>query len=109
MAEPFIMDGVLFALRIALTTYLKKIAEKPSDITTTVSMGITIDHALSMTIPIFSGWVWEHWGYRWVFIIATCIAICRVRVDFPMPGSPPMSTMEPGTIPPPSTRANSSI
>ncbi len=30
-----------------------------------------------------------------------------MSVDFPMPGSPPMSTTEPGTIPPPSTRSNS--
>src|SRR6185295_11972758 len=28
---------------------------------------------------------------------------------FPTPGSPPISTSEPGTIPPPSTRPNSSI
>ena len=27
----------------------------------------------------------------------------------PMPGSPPISTIEPGTIPPPSTRSNSPI
>ena len=36
-------------------------------------------------------------------------AICSIKVDLPMPGSPPTSTMEPGTMPPPSTRANSPI
>src|SRR3982750_3129896 len=30
-------------------------------------------------------------------------------VDFPMPGDPPISTSEPATMPPPSTRSNSSI
>ena len=30
-------------------------------------------------------------------------------MDFPIPGSPPMSTIEPGTMPPPSTKSNSSI
>ena len=30
-----------------------------------------------------------------------------VSVDLPMPGEPPSSTSEPGTIPPPSTRSNS--
>lgn len=76
----FVMDSVLVALRIAIITYLKKIAEKPSDITPSVSVGITLDHAFSMTIPIFSGWVWDHWGYRYVFIIAACIAACGVGV-----------------------------
>ncbi len=34
-------------------------------------------------------------------------ATCSINVDLPMPGSPPNSTIEPGTMPPPSTRANS--
>jgi len=39
----YVMDVVLFALRVARTTYLKKIAVEPSDITPTISLGITID------------------------------------------------------------------
>src|SRR5689334_14865137 len=31
------------------------------------------------------------------------------KVDFPIPGSPPSSTSDPGTTPPPSTRSNSSM
>ena len=34
-------------------------------------------------------------------------ATCNNKVDFPMPGSPPIKTKEPGTIPPPKTRLNS--
>ena len=34
---------------------------------------------------------------------------CRRSVDFPIPGSPPTSVREPGTIPPPSTRSSSPI
>src|SRR5439155_22118236 len=36
-------------------------------------------------------------------------ATCSSRVDLPMPGSPPMRIIEPGTIPPPRTKSNSSI
>ena len=36
-------------------------------------------------------------------------ATWRSRVLLPMPGSPPMRTIDPGTMPPPSTRSNSSI
>src|SRR5438046_8639674 len=35
-------------------------------------------------------------------------AHCSSRVDFPMPGSPPTSTTDPGTMPPPNTKSNSS-
>jgi len=34
-------------------------------------------------------------------------ASCNIRVDFPMPGSPPISVTEPVTSPPPSTRSSS--
>jgi len=70
----YILDIVLFALRVARTTYLKKIAEDPADITPTISMGITIDHAVAMTLPILSGYIWEAYGFQWVFILAGAIA-----------------------------------
>jgi len=71
----YILDMVLFALRVARTTYLKKIADDPSDITPTISMGITIDHAVAMTLPVLSGYIWEAYGFRWVFILAGVIAL----------------------------------
>ena len=36
-------------------------------------------------------------------------AACSSRVDLPMPGSPPTSTAEAGTRPPPSTRSSSAM
>ena len=82
----YIFDSVLFALRVARTTYLKKIVDDPSEITPTISMGITIDHSVAMTLPILSGWIWERYGFQWVFILAGMIAIggffvcLRIRV-----------------------------
>jgi len=70
----YILDIILFALRVARTTYLKKIADDPSEITPTISMGITIDHAVAMTLPILSGYIWEAYGFQWVFILAGSIA-----------------------------------
>ncbi len=71
----YISDSILFALRVARTTYLKKIADDPADITPTISMGITIDHSVAMSLPILSGYIWEAYGFRWVFIIAGGIAL----------------------------------
>jgi predicted MFS family arabinose efflux permease len=70
----YVLDIILFALRVARTTYLKKIADDPTDITPTISMGITIDHAVAMTLPVLSGYIWEAYGFRWVFILAGTIA-----------------------------------
>ena len=71
----YILDHILFALRVARTTYLKKIAVEESDITPTISLGITIDHTVAMTLPILSGYLWENFGHEYVFLLAGFIAI----------------------------------
>ncbi len=71
----YIFDSILFALRVARTTYLKKIVDDPADITPTISAGITIDHVVAMSLPILSGYIWEAYGFRWVFILAAAIAL----------------------------------
>ncbi len=71
----YILDVTLFALRIARTTYLKKIALDPKDITPTITLGITIDHAVAMTLPVLSGYIWESFGFEWVFVLASLIAV----------------------------------
>ena len=82
----YVLDSVLFALRVARTTYLGKIAEDPADITPTIATGITIDHAVAISLPVLSGYIWEAYGFRWVFILAGAIAIAgffvclRIRV-----------------------------
>ena len=82
----YVLDIVLFALRVARTTYLKKIARDPADITPTISLGITIDHAVAMSLPVLSGWIWERFGFQYVFLMAGAIAVAgfficlRIRV-----------------------------
>jgi predicted MFS family arabinose efflux permease len=82
----YMLDHILFALRVARTTYLKKIALDPADITPTISLGITIDHVVAMSLPVLSGIIWERYGHQWVFVLAGAIAlggffIClRIRV-----------------------------
>jgi len=74
----FISDQVLFAARIARTTYLNRIAVDASEIPSTISMGMTLDHAVSMTIPLFGGLLWNAYGFQWVFIAAALIAIINL-------------------------------
>jgi hypothetical protein len=82
----YMLDHILFALRVARTTYLQKIALDPADITPTISLGITIDHVVAMSLPVLSGLIWERYGHQWVFVLAGAIAlggffIClRIRV-----------------------------
>jgi len=82
----YVLDIALFALRVARTTYLKKIARDPADITPTISLGITIDHAVAMTLPVLSGWIWDRFGFQYVFLMAGAVAVAgfficlRIRI-----------------------------
>jgi len=76
----FIFDNLMFATRIARTTYLNKIAEHKSDIAPTISLGITMDHAVSMTVPALGGILWAAYGYRSVFVAASLLSIAGFAV-----------------------------
>ena len=71
----FILDSLMFATRIARTTYLNKLAEHKSDIAPTISLGVTMDHAVSMTIPAAGGLLWAAYGYKSVFIAASLLSV----------------------------------
>ena len=71
----FILDSLMFATRIARTTYLNKLVEHKSDIAPTISLGVTMDHAVSMTIPAAGGLLWAAYGYRAVFLAASLLSI----------------------------------
>jgi predicted MFS family arabinose efflux permease len=70
----FILDSLMFATRIARTTYLNKLAEHKSDISPTLSLGVTMDHAVSMTIPALGGALWALYGYKSVFLAASLLS-----------------------------------
>jgi len=76
----FILDNLMFATRIARTTYLNKIAEHKSDIAPTISLGITIDHAASMTVPMLGGLLWAAYGYKSVFMAASLLSVAGFAV-----------------------------
>lgn len=74
----FIIDKLLFSVRIARTTYLNSIVENKEDLAPTLSMGITMDHAVAMLIPFGGGLLWANFGYIWVFIAAALIAVLNL-------------------------------
>lgn len=76
----FIIDSLMFATRIARTTYLKKISLDPRDMAPTISLGITIDHAISMVIPFLGGLLWQVYGYKVLFLTASVLAFANLLV-----------------------------
>lgn len=70
----YVLDHVLFGTGMARATYLSKIAENESDVHASLSLGVTIDHAVSMSLPALGGLLWVRSGYPYVFLAAGIIA-----------------------------------
>ncbi len=77
----YVADQLLFAVRMARTTYLNRIVDSPEDLTPTISMGLTLDHAVSMLIPIGGGLLWTHYGFVPVFVASGILAVLNLLLS----------------------------
>ena len=71
----YVGDHLLFGIGMARSTYVSKVASASSDIAPTLSLGISINHVVSMSVPTVGGLVWVAWGHQWVFLGAAVIAV----------------------------------
>ena len=74
IAGCYIVDNSLSVVETARSTYVKKIAISPEDVTPTLSAGTSFDHVIAMSIPFLGGILWATVGYKYVFIFAAFIA-----------------------------------
>lgn len=63
----YCIDNFLFVGRIALMTYLNKIAQ-PEDLKPTLAMGVTMNHVAAVSVPLIGGLMWVSFGYQIIFI-----------------------------------------
>jgi predicted MFS family arabinose efflux permease len=73
-AACFIVDMLLQSVGMARSTYIKKIAVKPEDISQTLTMGVSIDHFFSIAIALISGVLWLKFGYQYVFLLGAILS-----------------------------------
>lgn len=79
----FILDQSSNAVGMARAIFAKRIVRRPEDLSPTLSLGISIDHIVSMSIPTLGGLVWRgagNHGYRWVFLGGAFIALLNFIV-----------------------------
>lgn len=76
----FIIDKMSNQLGMVRTIYLRSIAIDPSDITPTLSLGISMDHVVSITSAYLCGIVWMVWGPQYIFFIAATLSLVNLYV-----------------------------
>jgi len=78
IAACYIIDNSMSAVEMARSTYIRKIAVHPDDVTPTLAAGTSFDHIVAMTIPFFGGLLWATLGYKYVFLAAAVIAVINL-------------------------------
>jgi predicted MFS family arabinose efflux permease len=74
----YVADFTLDSVGMARITYMKKIALKPEEISPSLSLGISLDHVVTIFLPILGGLAWYKsgpGGYRYVFLGGAVIAL----------------------------------
>jgi predicted MFS family arabinose efflux permease len=74
----YVVDITIDSVYMARITYMKKIALTPEDVSPSLSLGTSIDHLVTIFLPILGGLAWSRsgpGGYRYVFLGGAVIAL----------------------------------
>lgn len=87
-----VIDRMSTQMGFIRTVYLRTIAVDPADVTPTLSLGMSMDHTVSILCAYAGGIVWTVAGPQWVFFLAAALSFVnlfvaiRVRVPARVPG-----------------------
>ena len=80
----FVADSAFFVFAMALTTFANRLVP-PAERTPTLSMGVAMNHAAAVTMPLLGGIAWRSLGHQWPFFIGSVAALLSVAVSFLVP------------------------
>ncbi len=78
----FIIDRMSTQLGLVRTVYLRTIAVDKSDITPTLSLGLSMDHIVSIASAFVGGIIWGSWGPQYIFFFASFLSIMNLYVAY---------------------------
>jgi MFS family permease len=75
-----ILDRMSMQMGMIRIIYLRSIAVKESDITPTLSLGISMDHIVSIICAFLGGVVWSKLGPQYIFFFAAGLSVINLIV-----------------------------
>lgn len=75
-----ILDKMSTQFGMVRTIYLRTIAVDPADITPTLSLGVSMDHFVSIICAFMGGIVWSVWGPQYIFFLAAALSLVNLYV-----------------------------
>jgi predicted MFS family arabinose efflux permease len=94
----FLVDQMLMSVNMARATFMKKIARQAADIQPALTAGVTIDHFFSISVALLGGWIWNTFGFQYVFLLGAGIAlinlVAALQIRLPGKNSAPEVVLE---------------
>ncbi|MBH1940928.1 MFS transporter [Mobilitalea sibirica] len=78
----FVLDRLSMQIGMVKSIYLRSIAWDHEEVTSTLSMGISLDHVVSILAAFAGGYIWMNWGSQWVFFMAAIFSLGNLYVAF---------------------------
>ncbi len=83
----FILDRMSTQMGLVRTVYLRAIAVHSSEMTPTLSVGISLDHMVTIIFAPLGGLIWGVWGPQYIFFLAAGLSLVNlyvaVKVELP--------------------------
>lgn len=76
----FIIDRMSTQMGLIRTVYLRTIAISPADVTPTLSLGISMDHVVSILCAYAGGIIWTLYGPQYIFYLAAALSLVNLYV-----------------------------
>jgi nitrate/nitrite transporter NarK len=80
----YVIDHLSAGAGMARTTYVKRLSDDAGEVSATLALGITFDHVLAMSMPVFAGMIWAtnmESGFVYVFIGGLVIAAVNLLLS----------------------------
>jgi len=75
----YCVDNLIFFGSIALTTYVHRMTDS-TDLKSTLSMGVTMNHLAAVAAPLIGGLAWHYFGHRVIFLSGSALAAISLVV-----------------------------
>jgi len=74
------LDFMTMQFGLVRSVYMRKIAVNDEDVTPTLSLGLSLDHVVSIISAVLCGWLWRELGPQSVFAFAAVLAVANMIV-----------------------------
>ncbi|MBQ4650167.1 MAG: MFS transporter [Firmicutes bacterium] len=73
----YVLDAVISLASMASNLYVQDLSDTQEEVKATISTGVSINHAITIFIALFGGWIWQTLGIELLFITSAILGLCN--------------------------------